>query len=793
MRFYKRSILPAAAALLLLSGCSKDPGPAGGFTVEARIGSPTKVAYEGDASSFEAGDRIAVYAWLGDPSQVPATRVVDGVVNTLGSDEKWTPASPMYWKPVAEKHYFLGVSPVHAISSFTADPYALSGDPASDDLLIATRLEGLLPGSGAVALPFGHAMAKLTVNLKIGTGVSASPVVSSVSVMARTSATVNYITGEITASGDASDVALAATAVPFGYTHSYSGILVPQSGVKAVTVMIDGYVYTYTAATDIPLVSGSHTTLTLVAGLSALELESVSINDWVDDAQAERELALDRAPLQLNALYPRTLLPMQDGWQAGDVVFVFFSGQAAPRYLEMKWNGAAWDYTPKNDLSLGASETGTMRAFYLPFASDSDVSASGTDFAFSAVDGCYLLSAAIPYDMSVGVLRAGFDLQLPAGDFLFFVEDAAAAADKQVELREPHLTPIGLLSAGVAAAPTRAENVHGAPLTGHACTGTKKGYAFYGTLSQDARGLATDYYYTLVRDGWQGSYFSQSRPGRVLYAEGAVASVETLPVAGWKAVTDYRPIDLGCDVDDLLRGGKKRIYWSSRNVGAIADVPDPGVLGSIQDTWGDYFAWGEVEPYYQPSHAYDVNIPENSPDWKPGKGKGYTFYSYKWCMKDTYGWSHTLTKYCYDPDFGQGGYSDSLTVLEPEDDAAHYNLGGAWRMQTAEEWEFILERFIWTWDETRQGFNVTSNVAGFNDRWIFLPTAGLRLSLGFDVEPGSGYTLGGSNYWTSSLDVRGFADPTWGRSLWLINSRPEDRTVDHTQRYYGQPVRPVSE
>ena len=273
-------LIPAAALLLL--ACTKDPAfpDAGAITVEAGIGAMTKVTTDGAASSFEAGDKIAVYAWTGSAAAVPAERVVDGVVNTLGSNGKWTPASRMLWKVGSDAHYFLGVSPVRAISDFSADAFALTADEAANDLLFAKRLEGLTPGTTPVALTFDHAMAKLTVNLKVRNEFGASPTVS-VSVTAKSGATVNYLTQAVTATGDASARSLtAAASAPTGYTHSFGGIQVPQEGVKTVTITIDGKDYIYEAGEDIPLKSGHHTTLGLIVGKDKIELSGVSVGDW---------------------------------------------------------------------------------------------------------------------------------------------------------------------------------------------------------------------------------------------------------------------------------------------------------------------------------------------------------------------------------------------------------------------------------------------------------------------------------------------------------------------------------
>ena len=283
--------LAAAAGILALGGCNKENGfnEAGDITIQASVGAMTKVSYDDGSknkTSFTAGDQIAVYGWLGSADAVPATRLVDGVANTLGTDGKWTPASQMLWKPGTDAHYFLGVYPVHAITSFTADAYTLNtADYTASDLLIATNLGGVKASQGPVALTFDHAMAKLTVNLKFRSEFGGTPAVSSVTVSAKSTATVDYLTKAVTATGDAAAVDIpAATTVPTGYALSFSGLQVPQEGVRTVTVTIGTQEYVYEAAADIPLVRGQYTTLGLVVGKDKIELNSVSVSDWTAGA-----------------------------------------------------------------------------------------------------------------------------------------------------------------------------------------------------------------------------------------------------------------------------------------------------------------------------------------------------------------------------------------------------------------------------------------------------------------------------------------------------------------------------
>ena len=129
------------------------------------------------------------------------------------------------------------------------------------------------------------------------------------------------------------------------------------------------------------------------------------------------------------------------------------------------------------------------------------------------------------------------------------------------------------------------------------------------------------------------------------------------------------------------------VKWATCNVGA-----------SSPEDYGDYFAWGETEPkdYY---------------DWS----------TYKWCN----GSRDSMTKYCTESDYGQ---VDNKTTLDPEDDAAHVNWGGAWRMPTMEEMDELREKCTWTfcsWTFTTQNSINGYEVVGPNGNSIFLPAAGI--------------------------------------------------------------------
>ena len=169
------------------------------------------------------------------------------------------------------------------------------------------------------------------------------------------------------------------------------------------------------------------------------------------------------------------------------------------------------------------------------------------------------------------------------------------------------------------------------------------------------------------------------------------------------------------------------VNWATCNVGAISPKG-----------YGDYFAWGETEPYYNGDS-------QNPTGWKSGKSSGYWWSSYKYCK----GGPTTMTKYCNNSSYGFIGFTDSKTVLDPEDDVAHVNWGGDWRMPTKAEFDELCNssNCIWTWtmENGVNGYKVVSKKSGYEGNYIFLPAAGfLRGTYLYDV---GSYC----NYWSSSL------------------------------------------
>jgi hypothetical protein len=208
-------------------------------------------------------------------------------------------------------------------------------------------------------------------------------------------------------------------------------------------------------------------------------------------------------------------------------------------------------------------------------------------------------------------------------------------------------------------------------------------------------------------------------------SDGNVIKVDSISmVAPKESVHEY--VDLGLSVK-----------WATCNVGA-----------NSPEEYGDYFAWGEVEPkdYY---------------DWS----------TYKWCNGSYY----TQTKYCTNSSYGT---VDNKTVLEAADDAATTNWGGSWRMPTKAEQDELRNNCTWEWT-TQNGVNGYKVTSKSNGNSIFLPAAGYRD--GSDLYGVGSYGL----YLSSSLHT---GSPRDACDLFFDSSRVD---WNYGYRYSGRSVRPV--
>ncbi len=292
-------ILTIAAMALALASCSKDGHSEVSkyITVEASVGTMTRATTVGDKTTFDDGDAISVYAWIGSESEIPASLVVNNSLNTK-KGATWTAAPQMLWDDMTTPHYFLSVYPAHRVTNFKADPVMLDvSDQEASDLLYALNLDGLTAQKNPVPLTFSHAMAKLHVNLFFRNQWGAAPTAADVAVAlhGHVEGTIDYLTGTITGTKEGAAVLNNIPDVADNYDLAYSSVVLPTE-CREISVTVHGAEYVFTHPAAIPLDPGKCTVINLNIGRNEITLDGVSIRDWQPNVEENGEILNPREP-----------------------------------------------------------------------------------------------------------------------------------------------------------------------------------------------------------------------------------------------------------------------------------------------------------------------------------------------------------------------------------------------------------------------------------------------------------------------------------------------------------------
>lgn len=251
-------------------------------------------------------------------------------------------------------------------------------------------------------------------------------------------------------------------------------------------------------------------------------------------------------------------------------------------------------------------------------------------------------------------------------------------------------------------------------------------------------------------------------------------------VDNWQNINSYDYVEIG------------GLKWATMNIGAttIADSPET--------SYGNYYAWGELDTYYKSFNSEDVVNSKNSiithiPGLK---------YSYNWICYCTGDKNDNNFKEWSPTPFGSG------TVLQEEYDVAHQLWQGTWRMPRWEDFQKLYEAcggasapitdvpetitkggIYWieapkTIDGTTYNVNGVLCVASADrTKRVFFPAAGnIR-----NVKRESKGTL--SAYWASSLYTTA---PQHAYCLYVNNTKVETK-YSGVPRARGLVIRPVSD
>lgn len=185
------------------------------------------------------------------------------------------------------------------------------------------------------------------------------------------------------------------------------------------------------------------------------------------------------------------------------------------------------------------------------------------------------------------------------------------------------------------------------------------------------------------------------------------------------------------------------VYWATCNLGT--NTPH-GKGGS--------YAWGETETK-----------------------SDYSWSTYKFGTRS----SGPFSKYNTSSSFGT---VDNKSVLDPEDDAAHVKLGGSWRIPTDEEWTELITWCTWKWtaEQGATGLRVT----GPNGSSIFLPA----VLIATESINGIIRNIYAGSLRSSSLCTDA-PNKAWHVSYYSVDDKGLQTLSG--ERYYGLPIRPVSD
>ena len=303
-----------------------------------------------------------------------------------------------------------------------------------------------------------------------------------------------------------------------------------------------------------------------------------------------------------------------------------------------------------------------------------------------------------------------------------------------------------------------------------------KNYAI--TLTGDIK--AGNYYYIAVppvtlKAGWtieftakdNGKLYSRKGTNPITFTRNKVTDLGEFATTGdyWydAARGDIVKADQEVDMGVFEINGKNyRLIFAKSNLTATG-------LAANEYDFGDYFAWGAIEPWLT-SYTYDGVSHEDdcftNKIWKQGKEAGYTEAN-----------APTLSKPYKAND-----------VLSSSDDAARQILGGDWQLPTKEIWVALYNanqnKVYWGPDGNKK-FNTINGINGMkiskkddSNTYIFLPAAGY-------VGRSSNYLVGDYGCYWSGTAYSGT------KPYQLYFSRGFAKTQDYLRSFVGMPVRPV--
>lgn len=336
-------------------------------------------------------------------------------------------------------------------------------------------------------------------------------------------------------------------------------------------------------------------TLAAAAALVSCQKEAMVPVDGTDEVTTVR--------FDLSVKQADETRAVKTGWEAGDVVYVFFTGVEAPKHLKVTFDGTDWtaaEYDGATErpgaLGLKEGDTGYMSAVYLPFGNDLTITADGSKFKFDETQYSFYQEDYRRYTVENGVVSGTFQMSMLSVFVHFFIEDPDAVTGGC------SLSCNGVSSIGVGGADEEGflfaagDTGWGGEMRGYAYQG---GYVFSGRVPDAYDFREKDYYFSLTKaDGTRYDFLAlgKSLPGR--------SAVKLPSLDNWLPVGTEKWVRLG-DYE-----------WATCNEGAAKP-----------EEYGDYLTWQSSNPG-KPEYVQMHNLTTQNALWMTVRGvNGYVLYS----------------------------------------------------------------------------------------------------------------------------------------------------------------------
>ena len=451
--------------------------------------------------------------------------------------------------------------------------------------------------------------------------------------------------------------------------------------------------------------------------------KELPVNETV--AEGEIQVALS---VRLSDGFSGTKASVKTGWADGDVVFVFFKGVSAPKYLEMRYDGGSWTSTAMNGLSVsdltGAADK-KMTAVFLPYGSDAVVSADETDFILGedAYCGYFLQAVKVPYAYDTKLLGT-LEMALPApvneGERFVHFDISGFTSGNAHCLYQAYVKPLTFGGVAADGSVFWSESEAGKAIKGYEA-GTMM--SFSGILDADAVGVEKVYEFS-VDDSTASVLYTRDAGARTV---GDARCIGLGHLMDWTA-TDY--VYLGLD-----NPAGQRIMWATHNLGASSEME-----------YGLFFSWAGTT--------------------------GYTLTGSSGNYSSEHDFRSTPT-YELDENYN----------LKPAYDAAHVALKGLWRLPTKDEMDVLASNAQSEFEGSGPTFGM--RFKGVNDYYgnsIFLTAAGYIMGTTPEQQEDRGV------YWGATSLAGG--GPSCGHDLNFVH-REDPCVVLDFNTSTGKPVRPV--